>query len=80
MSDSKQWENGKQLNEATNWTHSNTMFLRHGRVTDKIILRNEWTKGFKLLSDLKGQDNLMNDFNNRSHMVKFSCKTITLAF
>ena len=56
------------------------MFLKHGRVTDKIILRSEWTKGFKLLSDLKGQDNLMNDFNNRSHMVKFSCKTITPAF
>lgn len=55
------------------------MFLKHGRVTDKIILSNEWTKGFKLLSDLKGQDNLMNDFINRSHMVKFSCKTITLA-
>ena len=54
------------------------MFLKHVRVTDKIILKNEWAKGFKLLGDLKGQDNLINDFNNRSDMVKFSCETITL--
>ena len=54
------------------------MFLKHVRVTDKIILKNEWAKGFKLLGDLKGQDNLINDFNN-SDMVKFSCETITLA-
>lgn len=39
------------VSEATNWTHSNIIFLKHWRVPSIMYLRNECTKGFKLPSD-----------------------------